>query len=91
MKEAKRGKCSKCDNFFYIHNHHILSKSIFGSQGKTEPLCPNCHTHFHEYSKKVTKDPNNKEEALKIWKTWLKTISVVVSLLALVLALDLFM
>jgi len=30
MKEAKKGKCVKCKEYFYVHEHHILPKSIFG-------------------------------------------------------------
>ncbi len=41
MKEARKGKCGKCGNFFYIHKHHILPKSRFGKAGETEDLCPN--------------------------------------------------
>ncbi len=90
MKEAKKGKCRKCGNYFYIHEHHILSQAIFGKGGKTIKLCPNCHTHFHEYSKKETKNKKNKDEAMEIWLIWLKTITVIASLLALVLAVDLY-
>jgi len=80
MKEAKKGKCAKCGIIFYIHVHHILSKSIFGKLGKTEKLCPNCHTHFHEYSKKHTKNKGDQQEAETIWKTWFSTVSVVVTI-----------
>jgi len=83
MKEAKKGKCEKCGIFFYIHEHHILPKSIFGKKGQTAKLCPNCHTHFHEYSKKKTTNPQDADEARKIWYTWLKTVSVVVTILIL--------
>ena len=83
MKEAKKGTCEKCGIFFYVHDHHVLPKSIFGKKGETVPLCPNCHTHFHEYSKKETTDPHDEEEALEIWTIWLKTVSVVVTMLIL--------
>ncbi len=79
MKEAKKAICEKCGNYFYVHEHHILPQAIFGKSGETVPLCPNCHTHFHEYSRKETKDIKDKEEALLIWRKWLKTIAVVVS------------
>ncbi len=80
MKEAKKGKCRKCNTYFYIHEHHILQKSKFGA-GKTEKLCPNCHTHFHEYSKKKTLKPKDKDEALNIWFTWLKKVPVIVTVI----------
>ncbi len=48
-KEAKRGRCEKCGKTFYVHSHHIFPKAIFGD-GETVKLCPNCHTHYHEYS-----------------------------------------
>ena len=86
MKEAKKGICSKCKNYFYVHEHHILPKSIFGT-GETALLCPNCHTHFHEYSKKRTKKPGNKKEALKIWIKWLTKITVTASIIILALIL----
>jgi Zn-finger protein len=79
MKEAKKGICYKCGNLFYVHEHHVLPKAIFGKDGETVKLCPNCHTHFHEYSKKETTNPEDKEEALLIWTTWRKTVAVVVS------------
>ena len=81
MREAKKGNCKKCGVYFYVHEHHILPRSIFGNQGNTVELCPNCHTHFHEYSKKHTLDPKDEQEALKIWTTWLKKIPLIVSLL----------
>lgn len=80
MKEARKGTCSKCGKKFYLHRHHILSKAIFGNDGEKEDLCPNCHTHFHEYSKKETTDPTNKEEAMKIWVKWFKTVSIIVTI-----------
>lgn len=81
MKEAKKGFCIKCNQYFYVHDHHILSKSIFGNDGETVKLCPNCHTHFHEYSKMHTKNPEDREEALKIRTTWLKVVSVIASVI----------
>lgn len=83
MKESRKGKCEKCKKHFYIHKHHIYPKSKFGSKGETVDLCPNCHTHFHEYSKQHTKDPEDKNEALKIWTTWFKVISVTVGIVVL--------
>lgn len=89
MQEAKKGKCEKCGLYFYIHAHHVLPKSIFGKKTQTTNLCPNCHTHFHEYSKKHTKNPENKQEAFKLWSTWLSTVAVVVScILLLVFIVD---
>ncbi len=82
MKEAKKGICRKCNTHFYIHEHHILPKSKFGKKGKTVKICPNCHTHFHQYSNKHTTNPEDKKEALRIWQTWFKTVSVVVTVLA---------
>lgn len=81
MKEAKKGKCKKCGIYFYVHDHHILPKSIFGRKGETAKLCPNCHTHFHEYSKKQTTNPNDAEEARDIWDEWLTSVSVIVTIL----------
>jgi len=81
MKEAKKGKCKKCGNIFYLHQHHILPKSKFGKNGETVELCPNCHTHFHEYSKKHTKNPKDADEARSIWNIWFTTVSVVMSVI----------
>jgi len=83
MKEAKKGKCVKCKEYFYVHEHHILPKSIFGKKGKTVKLCPNCHTHFHEYNKQNNINPEDVNETLKIWTTWLKVISLVVSMIVI--------
>lgn len=83
MREAKKGKCEKCGEYFYTHEHHILPKSIFGNKGETSKLCPNCHTHFHEYRKKNVKNPEDKEEALKLWTKWLKRISLTVTAILL--------
>lgn len=87
MKEAKKGVCQKCGLYFYIHHHHILPKSRFGKKGETIELCPNCHTHFHEYSKKHTKNPNDIKEAQNIWDVWYATVSVIVTILIIGLLL----
>ena len=79
MKEAKKGECKKCGVYFYVHDHHILPKSIFGKKGETAKLCPNCHTHFHEYSKKQTTNPHNAQEAWDIWDEWLTSVSIIVT------------
>jgi len=89
MEEAKKGVCEKCKQYFYVHEHHILSKSIFG-KGKTVKLCPNCHTHFHEYSKKKTKNANDIKEAKRIWNKWLNKVAVVCSI-ALILTTIIWM
>jgi Zn-finger protein len=81
MKEAKKGVCTKCGIYFYMHEHHILPKSIFGKKGETVFLCPNCHIHFHEYSKQHTTNPKDEKEARNIWVVWLTTISVSLCLL----------
>jgi hypothetical protein len=31
-KETKKGTCDKCGLYFYIHEHHILPKAIFGKK-----------------------------------------------------------
>jgi len=80
MNEPKKGKCDKCGILFYLHKHHILPKSIFGKQGETSNLCPNCHTHFHVYSNLNTKNKGDIKEAKAIWKKWLKKVSVVVTI-----------
>ncbi len=87
MKEAKKGYCVKCGKYFYVHEHHILPQAIFGEIGKKEKLCPNCHTHFHEYSRKETKNPQDQNEALNIWTKWLKTVAVIVSVWVLAVIL----
>ncbi len=83
MKEAKKGKCQKCGLYFYIHAHHILPKSVFGKKGETVDLYPNCHVHFHEYSKQHTQNPDDEKEVLEIWLVWFKMVSVVVTVLVL--------
>lgn len=83
MKEAKKGTCVKCDLYFYVHDHHILPQSKFGKKGETAKLCPNCHTHFHEYSKQKTTNPYDAKEARLIWDNWLKYVSIMVSMLVI--------
>jgi len=79
MKEPKKGRCLKCGIMFYMHEHHILPKSIFGKKSEKVKLCPNCHTHFHVYSNINTKNKGDIKEAKAIWKKWLETVSVVVT------------
>lgn len=88
-KEARREICEKCKQEFYVHRHHILSKALFG-EGETIDLCPNCHTHYHEYANKNLKNPKNKEEVLRVWNKWFKSITITCIIIALYLAVDLF-
>ncbi len=88
MKEQRKGKCKKCGTHFYIDEHHILPKSEFGKKGETVDLCPNCHRHIHEYMKQNVKNPKDKEEVLEIWGYWLKTVSVVVTAVAVLFVLS---
>ncbi len=74
-KEARRGECKKCGNVFYVHAHHIKSKAIFG-KGEKVDLCPNCHTHFHEYSNLNTINSEDENEAVEIWFEWLKKVII---------------
>jgi hypothetical protein len=83
MKEAKKSKCEKCNTYFYTHTHHTLPKAIFGKDVPTAELCPNCHTHFHEYSKQHTTEPTNRVEAQNIWEYWLRYVPVIVTMLVL--------
>ncbi len=76
MKEAKKERCEKCKEYFYVHDHHILKKSIFG-EGETKKLCPNCHTHYHEYLKKQDIDPEDMKQNLYIWLKWFYTVAVI--------------
>ena len=84
-KEAKKGYCEKCKKYFYLHDHHIKPKSIFG-EGKKAQLCPNCHTHVHEYMNLHLKNPNDEVEVLKTWDHWFKHVSVTFVLLVVSLA-----
>jgi len=86
-KEPKKGLCAKCNDFFYIHDHHILPKSIFGKKGKTVPLCPKCHAHVHAYLDMNTENPNNEEEIIDLWEKWLNVVKVVVTCLILLLSI----
>ena len=88
-KEAKRGKCEKCGKFFYVHEHHVLPKAFFG-KGKTVKLCPNCHTHCHEYNNLHIKNPKDADEVSEIWEEWLKNAIVVSVLLGVFLVLNSF-
>jgi len=87
MKEAKKGICEKCGKYFYLHEHHILPKAIFNGVGETANLCPNCHTHFHEYSKKKLKNTTDEEATLRVWKYWIKHVVVIVSIIIIALLL----
>jgi predicted HNH restriction endonuclease len=89
-KEAKKGECAKCNNYFYVHNHHIFPKSIFG-KGETVELCPNCHTHFHEYKNLKIKNPKSKKETLKIWNKWFTKVAVVCSVALICMVVSRFL
>lgn len=78
-KEAKQEKCRKCNKYFYVHDHHILPKSIFG-EGEKVVLCPNCHTHFHEYLNKQDVNEKDVSKYLYHWYNWYYTIVVIVVL-----------
>ena len=61
MREAKKGKCDKCSQFFFVDAHHILPKSKFGKTKETADLCPNCHRLVHDDMKKEISDNSNAE------------------------------
>ena len=88
-KEARKGECKKCGEFFYVHAHHIFPKSIFG-KGEVVDLCPNCHTHCHEYNNLHVKNPQDAEEVNEVWKEWLRDIIIVSVLLGVFLSLNSF-
>jgi len=77
-KEPKKGWCEKCGDFFYVHDHHIFPKALFG-KGETIQLCVKCHAHIHAYMDLNVKDPKNKDEVDKIWDRWFKYVAVVVA------------
>jgi 5-methylcytosine-specific restriction endonuclease McrA len=76
-KEAKRGECEKCGRIFYIHEHHILPRAIFGENGETIKLCPNCHTHYHEYQNLNQEDMTDQNETERVWSNWIRFVVVV--------------
>ena len=43
----RKGKCFKCQTIQWLERHHIYPQSIFGKEGETVDLCPNCHTDLH--------------------------------------------
>jgi hypothetical protein len=77
MKEDTIGTCAKCGMEFYVHAHHIFPQAWFGKKGETHDLCPNCHTHFHNYSRKNAQNSKDKKEAKKIWEQWIEKVAVV--------------
>ena len=85
-REAKKGTCQKCGKYFYLHDHHIKPRSIFGNKGKKARLCPNCHTHIHEHMNLHVENPDDEVEVLKVWDHWLNNVSVTFALLTLGLA-----
>jgi len=90
-RERKKGTCQKCGEYFYVDDHHILPRKIYGDKGETIQLCVKCHTHVHEYLNKNVDDYNDKEKLLKIWQNWLKNVKVVVTCIVLfILSLGLF-
>lgn len=70
------------DSFLHPRTSYFAQKYLW-KKGQAAKFCLNCHTHFHEYSKKKTTNPQDADEARKIWYTWLKTVSVVVTILIL--------
>jgi hypothetical protein len=44
--EIDTKKCFECGGTKYIHQHHIIPKSIGGT--KTIPLCITCHSRVHQ-------------------------------------------
>lgn len=85
-KEARKGYCEKCKKYFYVHAHHIDPKSQFRNSQATVDLCPNCHTHVHEYMNKHLKNPDDREENRRLWYYWLEHVSVTFVLLLVGLA-----
>lgn len=82
-KEAKKGECAKCGKYFYVHAHHVKPKAGFGDSDETVLLCPNCHTHVHEYMNLHLKDPENEQEVLKVWDHWFNIVKVTCLILIL--------
>jgi len=76
--------CAKCGTFFYVHDHHIVLKSFFGIE-ETEKLCPNCHTHFHEYLNRQNPDKNDLTANLHVWYKWKYTVKIAITALIILL------
>jgi len=77
-KEPKKGWCEKCGEYFYVNDHHILPKGVFG-KGETIRLCVKCHAHIHAYMDMNVKDTKNKDEVKKVWYYWFKKVAVIVT------------
>lgn len=74
--KAKQGTCAKCGKYFYVHKHHIEPQEHHGKDGETALLCPNCHTHIHEYMNEYLKNPEDKEETRNVWEYWLTNVPI---------------
>jgi len=77
-KEPKKGWCEKCGDYFYVNDHHVLPKGVFG-KGKTIRLCVKCHAHIHAYMDLNVKEVNNKDEVLTVWTEWFRNVAVIVT------------
>jgi len=78
---------SKMRDVFLLAYASYSTKIYFWEKCPNCRVCPNCHTHFHEYSKKETTNPKDKAEAEKIWEYWLKYVAVIVTMLLIVLGI----
>ena len=61
-------KCPRCGTLAYLEIHHILPQSTFDGKGKTERLCPNCHTEYHK--KMGNKSLQNPDEDFHDYHFW---------------------
>ncbi len=80
-KKKEKQICSKCGQYIYCDNHHLVPKSI-KPDGETRPLCKNCHDDFHrflgfKFLRKANAQPE--EFYLRKYALWL-TYSVVAGL-----------
>ena len=79
LQKKEKQICSKCGEYRYCDNHHIVPKSI-NIDGETRPLCKYCHDMYHrflgfKYLRKKNAQPE--EFYLKNYALWLTTLVIV--------------
>lgn len=72
----KKDKCRKCGKYTYVEEHHPLPKNMFKGEGGTIPLCPNCHTEYHQkLGFKNLKNPSMEFHFEKFYR-WLMGLAI---------------
>jgi len=77
----KQDICRKCNQFFWVEEHHILPKSTFGETDSKVWLCPNCHTDYHQKLGAKNLKNTDAQFHLDFFRSWMMGIICIVLLL----------